>query len=125
MADSLRTRLGEVKAKGSSARFAADALKGEDTRNILSDEKRHAGRVFERAVNRAGLTSSQAAERICNGHTGGVSRVTSGLDIPPVIARWIADPDLRLGLIEALAELPGDGVHVKHVIECEAKASAR
>lgn len=126
MAHSIDPRLGEVKGKGSSARFAADDLKGEGARRNLSDEKRAAGRVFERAVNRAGLTISAAADRINNGATGGVCRVTSGLDLPPILARWILDPVLRVGLIESLAELPGDDVRVKTVIEkdCDKEAAS-
>lgn len=117
MKSSLDARLSSLKAKGSAARFATSDLQGEGVRNsVASDGKRTAGRVFSRALNRAGLGTNEAADRLGYANASAVSRVASGLDVPEILARWIADPILRVGLIEALAEESGDHAEIRTVV---------
>jgi hypothetical protein len=113
MSRTVDPRLDGVTAKGSAARFATPDA---SPNGVGSDEKRLAGRVFERAVNRSGLAPKAIADRLRRSESSVVSRLVAGLDIPEAIARWIADPELRAALVEALAELPGDAVEVSTVV---------
>lgn len=127
MASQCAEKLTGVKAKPSVAGFAADRLKGEGVRNaVVSDEKRAAGQVFARALNRAGLTPKEAADLLGYPESSAVSRLTSGVDVPQIVAHWLVSISrLRSGLIEALAELPGDDWNVKTVIEKGRKVAVR
>jgi hypothetical protein len=118
MADMLRDRLGEMKAKRSALGFAGDAVKGERSSNgVASDEQRLAGHVFGRAVECARHTPKSAADACGHRESSAISRLSAGLTVPPIIARFFADVRLRTGLIEALAELPGDQVTTETVVK--------
>lgn len=121
MPSSVQARLDAIQGKRSAARFASpdkSERRGEGGRkDIATDEQRAAGRIFARALNRAGLDPKDAAERLGYSATSDISRLTSGVGVSAVIARFLADPRLVEGLVEALAELPGDRVTVRTQIQ--------
>ena len=121
MARHCETRLDGIQAKGLRARFASIEERGEQSANGVGDQKRAAGAIVARALECVGMTPKSAAGRMGYSESSSISDFVSGLTVPAFIARFIADPVLRSGFIEALAELPDDGVVIERVVRIQRK----
>ncbi len=115
------SKLNGVLAKDSRARFASAERAGEQDANAIGTEKRLLGSVTGRALQCAGLTPKEAAHRLGYSESSSVSDFVSGLTAPAFLSRFVADPVLRGAFIEALAELPDDGVTVEKVVHISRK----
>lgn len=87
-----------------------------------ADARRFVGRLLADALRHANVLAKDAAARMGYADQSTLSDWMSGQHVPAFFAKFLADERLRRGFIVALAELPGDDVHAKTVIEIEGAA---
>ena len=109
MSNSLAHRLDPLPRKSP----ARAALRGEGARKFLADV--HLGSVIERAIALAGMTKDQAARAMGYESASSVSRWIANEE-PVNFSRLWAAPELRSGLVAALAENAGDAVEVQTTV---------
>lgn len=103
-------RLTELQGKRHAARFASAEPAGEsDCKNpaAIPDAQRRLGKLCERGAEIAGLTDDQVAARIVV-EVSSVSRLYAGLGTWPVISKFLDDPDLCAGYMDARARVSDD-----------------
>lgn len=89
----------------------------------IGDEERLAGQTLGSAIHHARSSQQALAESLGHAKQNKVSGWVAGNELPVLFVRLVNDPDLRRGLIVALAEIPGDDVKAGLRIDIPIKKS--
>lgn len=76
-----------------------------------------AARVITDMLRHGNVSPKEASYEMGHADQSQIARWQSGQELPAMFVRIIASPALRRGLVVALAELPGDDIEARVVIE--------
>jgi hypothetical protein len=94
------------------------AMHGETVRKeFAGDAERFVAALFDDALRHAKLTPQQVISRLGYAHQSAVTRWTTGTDIPPFLVKFLTDKRLRRAFMVALADVPGDTIRARTVID--------
>lgn len=91
-----------------------------DLKNLDAFWKVHVGKVIKRACELAGVSRKEAAA-LCDRDEAQIARWVSGAERPQIDVFLKADR-LRQPLIQAFAELGGDGIEVETIVRLRRRA---
>lgn len=100
------------------------AEKAKPTGNELDGQAKAFGNLIAEALRHSGLTQKDASRRMGYADASKLARYISGEEVSQFMARFLSLPELRTGLLLALAGVSGCGVTVRTVVEVDRKVSA-
>lgn len=94
----------------------AAAAGGATSRKNFAADARFVGQLLTDAIRHSDLTPQEAAFAMGYADQSALSRWMSGADVPQMLLRWLSLPQLRRGLLIAIARADGNHVRVETVV---------
>lgn len=118
--NSIKGRMIAAGAKVTGNEIAAAPVTG----NVLDGQAKAFGNLIADALFHSGLTQKEASYRMGYADASKLARWITGQDVSQFMTRFLSLPELRTGLLLALAARSDSGVTVRTIVEIDRKVTA-